>query len=115
MWQKLGIFLILAAFLNLAQGSSRADLTKLSDKFELSDKSTRDKRCKCILIFKSGHKTVPTLIAHFSVFSLFSIVTFKNDGCASSSGSSTTRNGTCYTATECSNKGGTASGNCASG
>jgi len=52
------------------------------------------------------------------VFSLFSIVTFKNSGCRSTSGTTGTgvnRNGTCYTSTECQNKGGTASGNCAAG
>merc|ERR1719412_1095769 len=53
------------------------------------------------------------------VFSLFSVVTFPNDGCTSQSGttgiSSVNRNGTCFTATECSDNGGTASGNCAAG
>lgn len=53
------------------------------------------------------------------IFSLFSIVTFKNTGCRSqstlSSGQSAFRNGTCYTSSECSNKGGSASGNCAAG
>jgi len=46
------------------------------------------------------------------VFSLFSIVTFPNAGCASQDAS---RNGTCYTSSECQNKGGTTSGNCAAG
>merc|ERR1719228_1795699 len=46
-------------------------------------------------------------------FSLFSIVQFPNSGCISSSSSSTY--GTCYTASECETKGGTADGNCASG
>merc|ERR1711981_409459 len=50
------------------------------------------------------------------VFSLFSIVTFPNAGCASQSIiGSKARNGTCFTATECSDKGGTVSGNCAAG
>lgn len=53
------------------------------------------------------------------IFSLFSIVQFKNTGCKSqsamSTGQSAVRNGTCFTASECSNKGGTASGNCAAG
>ena len=47
-----------------------------------------------------------------SVFSLFSIVTFKNQGCASLDPG---RNGTCYTNTECNSKGGSISGNCAAG
>jgi len=54
-------------------------------------------------------------------FSLFSVVTFKNEECTSdtsikvATGSSTTRTGTCYTSSECSDKSGTVSGNCASG
>merc|ERR1711971_1251020 len=47
------------------------------------------------------------------LFSLFSIVTFPNQGCASQD--SNARNGTCYTSSECQNKGGTTSGNCAAG
>lgn len=49
-------------------------------------------------------------------FSLFSVVTFPNTECTTSSsltGGAT--DGTCYTSTECSDKSGTASGNCASG
>jgi len=49
-------------------------------------------------------------------FSLFSVVTFKNEECTSTStiaGGSTA--GTCYSTTECSDKKGTSSGNCASG
>merc|ERR1711899_513401 len=53
------------------------------------------------------------------LFSLFTIVNFKNDPCVSSSslssGSTPYRNGTCYTASECSSKGGSSKGNCASG
>jgi len=53
------------------------------------------------------------------VFSLFSIVSFPNDGCVTQSGTTTytarNRNGTCYTSTECASLSGTASGNCASG
>lgn len=53
------------------------------------------------------------------VFSIFSVVQFKNQGCRSqstmTSGQSPQRNGTCFTSSECSSKGGTASGNCASG
>merc|ERR1739844_101049 len=51
-------------------------------------------------------------------FSLFSVVSFKNEPCVSSSGttgSGVNRNGTCFTATECTDNSGTASGNCASG
>lgn len=49
-------------------------------------------------------------------FSLFSVVTFKNEECSSQSDfAGGVRSGTCYTATECSDKSGTTSGNCASG
>merc|ERR1711860_347161 len=51
-------------------------------------------------------------------FSLFNIVKFQNNGCTSTSshsGSSQYRNGTCFTASECTSKGGTAAGSCASG
>jgi len=54
------------------------------------------------------------------LFSLFSIVQFKNDACRSSQSLSNTadtvaRNGTCYSSTECSDKSGTAAGGCAAG
>ncbi len=53
------------------------------------------------------------------LFSLFTVVNFKNDACVSSStlssGSTTYRNGTCFTLSECSSKGGSSKGNCASG
>merc|ERR1719273_1800639 len=49
-------------------------------------------------------------------FSLFSVVTFKNDECTSESTlAGGARAGTCYSATECSDKKGTKSGNCAAG
>jgi len=47
------------------------------------------------------------------VFSLFSIVQFPNSACSSTSSSYS--NGTCFTASECSSKGGSAQGNCAAG
>merc|ERR1719150_2451271 len=53
------------------------------------------------------------------IFSLFNVIQFKNDPCISSStlstGQSTNRNGTCFSEPECSNKGGSAKGGCASG
>lgn len=49
-------------------------------------------------------------------FSLFSVVTFKNEQCSSDNSlSGGSRMGTCYTTTECTDKGGMQSGNCASG
>merc|ERR1712141_686813 len=49
-------------------------------------------------------------------FSLFSVVTFKNEECTSESTlTGGARKGTCYTTTECSDKSGMKSGNCASG
>ena len=46
-------------------------------------------------------------------FSLFSVVTFPNDECTTVM--DTTMRGLCITAEECTDQGGTASGNCASG
>lgn len=50
-------------------------------------------------------------------FSLFSVVTFKNEECTSESTitGNSARAGTCYSTTECSDKSGLASGNCAAG
>ena len=45
-----------------------------------------------------------------SVFSVFQIVKFKNEACTTSTGEM----GTCYTESECTAAGGTASGTCAS-
>eukprot|EP00094_Tigriopus_californicus_P013861 TCALIF_13416-PA protein Name:"Protein of unknown function" AED:0.41 eAED:0.45 QI:0/0.6/0.45/0.81/0.7/0.81/11/0/201 len=47
------------------------------------------------------------------LFSIFNIVTFKNDVCVSTGAGNL--HGTCYDSTSCSSKGGTASGNCAAG
>lgn len=46
------------------------------------------------------------------MFSLFNVVKFRNTACQSTT--TTALQGTCYTAQECSDKGGTAEGNCAS-
>merc|ERR1719216_383223 len=49
-------------------------------------------------------------------FSLFSVVTFKNEECTTETTLTRgARKGTCYTTTECSDKSGLKSGNCASG
>jgi len=47
---------------------------------------------------------------HGKALSVFNVVTFPNDACGASNG----YNGTCYTTSECTSKGGTASGTCAS-
>merc|ERR1719323_5644 len=53
------------------------------------------------------------------LFSLFTIVNFKNEPCQStdslSSGSTQYRNGTCFTSSECGSKGGSSKGSCAAG
>ena len=51
------------------------------------------------------------MFCFFPVLSLFTIVSFKNDACVSGTGN----NGTCYSSSDCSKLGGTASGSCASG
>jgi len=68
--------------------------------------------CLCNVCSSSAtNKTTTT--RQEKVFSLFSIVQFPNSACTSSS--STYSNGTCFTSSECSSKGGTAQGNCAAG
>ena len=56
---------------------------------------------------------------YFPVFSLFTVVNFKNEPCQStdslSSGSTPYRNGTCFTSSECQSKGGSSKGGCAAG
>ena len=47
----------------------------------------------------------------FSVFSVFEIVRFNNDACTGDDG----KMGVCYTAAQCTEKGGSATGNCAMG
>merc|ERR1712226_1541691 len=73
----------------------------------------------CIKALDLAPEKVKDASREGKVFSLFSVVTFPNAGCTSQSGttgiSGVNRNGTCYTATECSDNGGTASGNCAAG
>jgi len=51
------------------------------------------------------------------VFSLFNIVNFENEPCSSTLTTSTgsNRNGTCFTSSECSDKGGNSKGSCAAG
>ena len=48
-------------------------------------------------------------------FSLFSVVSFDNMQCQTNMDTTTTMYGVCFTAEECTSKGGIASGNCASG
>merc|ERR1719400_37935 len=54
--------------------------------------------------------TVTTQTREGKVLPVFQVIKFPNDVCAGA-----TRNGTCYTAEECSNKGGASDGTCASG
>lgn len=66
-----------------------------------------------LLVLVSSKSTDDKSSKHFS---LFSVVTFQNAECTSEStltGGAT--QGTCYTSTECTDKGGMKSGNCASG
>merc|ERR1711956_113865 len=71
--------------------ADRSDRSKISDS---SDNSVTNERNK-------------------KLFSLFTIVNFPNDQCTAKSDN--TLYGTCYTALECTSKGGTADGNCAAG
>jgi len=59
--------------------------------------------------------TVSSALPHRDerVISLFNVVTFQNDECQSTKDKD--NKGTCFSSTECNNKGGTAEGNCAAG
>jgi len=68
------------------------------------------------LCSSQGQKLVNDEVRDSKMFSLFSVVTFPNQQCTgSSSTASQTTLGTCYSASECNSKSGTADGNCASG
>jgi len=86
---KIGVSLLFFGLISASVASN--DLAREENELESSPKSdTRNKK----------------------LLSLFSIVTFPNGGCASMDAA---RNGTCYTSTECEDKGGVKSGNCAAG
>merc|ERR1719323_1603586 len=64
-----------------------------------------------ILATKSSNETsLEERDRQSKVFGVFNVVTFPNSACAASNG----YNGTCFTSSECTAKGGTASGTCAS-
>merc|ERR1711997_72702 len=63
-----------------------------------------------ILLF-ANHVSADTAEREGKFLSMFNIVRFPNDHCDAGG----SRNGTCYTKEECSNKGGTEDGSCASG
>jgi len=88
---KIGVSLLFFGLISASIASN--DLAREENELEISPKSHDSTRNKKLL-------------------SLFSIVTFPNGGCASMDAA---RNGTCYTSTECQNKGGVKSGNCAAG
>ncbi|TRY61311.1 hypothetical protein TCAL_12284, partial [Tigriopus californicus] len=78
------------------------------------------RHCLCVLwmvIFVFGgavsQKDNQTNVRQKKLLSIFNIVTFKNEGCTSTGAGND--GGTCLTATECTSKGGSASGNCAAG
>lgn len=72
-----------------------------------------------IVVLNNAHRTAGSddeTLRDKKHFSLFSVVTFKNEECSSESTfAGGVTHGTCYTSTECSDKKGTKSGNCASG
>jgi len=63
-----------------------------------------------VCFFQATLAVEPERTRDGKLLSLFNIVTFPNDPCDAD-----TKNGTCYTAEECSQKGGTNDGSCASG
>merc|ERR1711971_563156 len=90
---SIGILLLIVRSC-LADNSDRSDRSKISGSL---DNSVSDK----------------TNARNKKIFSLFTIVNFPNDQCTAKSDN--TLYGTCYTASECTNKGGTTDGNCAAG
>merc|ERR1711963_817913 len=65
-----------------------------------------------LLGLANSEQTEENSARNSKVLPIFQVVRFPNDICVISGG---TKNGTCYTAEECSNKGGTNGGSCASG
>jgi len=78
---------------------------------QLSMKTTPELVCLVLALCRT--LAVQQLNRTGKTFSLFSIVQFPNQVCIASS--STTTQGTCYTSSECTEKGGTGDGNCAAG
>jgi len=83
--------LLLIASSCLADNSDRSDRSKIAGSLDSDKTNERNKK----------------------LFSLFTIVNFPNDQCTAKSDN--TLYGTCYTASECTSKGGSADGNCAAG
>jgi len=69
----------------------------------------------CALLFTVAQGLESDIKRHQKQFSLFSVVQFDNLACTAGGASSDTPTGVCYTSTECSDKGGIPSGNCANG
>lgn len=71
------------------------------------------------VLFATSQAKIPESNREEKLFSLFTIVNFKNDPCRSTDTSSSSntayRNGTCYTSSECTDKGGSPKGKCAAG
>lgn len=78
---------------------------------EINSKNNRAPKGDSVEKEQAGGKG-PENLRNQKLFSLFSIVTFPNAGCASQDAA---RNGTCFTSSECQDKGGIKSGNCAAG
>jgi len=74
-------------------------------------------RAAFLVALVSVSSAIPSEKAGGKAFSLFNVVTFKNDDCISTSNSPNAGalRGRCYTSTECEERGGTAAGGCASG
>jgi hypothetical protein len=98
---QLSLFLTAFIVLNLAASSRAAD-----------DDDDDD-------VPKNNSSKIADVERKYKVFPIFNVVNFKNTACPSqtlfATGTNTPRNGTCFTTSECSQKGGTSSGNCASG
>jgi len=70
------------------------------------------KQLALLAIFATAVYAIPDRDSHGKAIGIFNVVKFPNDVCNSDS---TSMNGTCYTAEECSSRSGVASGSCAEG
>ena len=94
---------VLASLLFLGVGATEADDNDRAEK-------GMDK-CNQVQIFLGRIKYFSTQTLYCAALNVFSVIKFPNDVCTGQNG----LNGTCYTTEECTAKGGSSSGTCASG
>ena len=94
---------VLASLLFLGVGATEA---------EDNDRAEKGKdKCDQIFLGHIKYFLTQTLYLYCAALNVFSVIKFPNDVCTGQNG----LNGTCYTTEECTAKGGSSSGTCASG